>query len=100
MVELDLHLKLEKCTFTTSEVEYLGMIVKSSQLAMDPVKQKTEWYCTLANPIKSKRCLIVLRFHQFLSSIYFQLFHHHLSLYQLNQEKPSLELDILLAAHL
>ena len=38
MVELDLHLKLEKCTFTTSEVEYLGMIVKPGQLAMDPVK--------------------------------------------------------------
>ena len=38
MVELDLYLKLEKCTFTTSEVEYLGMIIKPSQLAMDPVK--------------------------------------------------------------
>ena len=38
MVDLDLHLKLEKCTFTTSMVEYLGMIVKPGQLAMDPVK--------------------------------------------------------------
>ena len=38
MVKLDLHLKLKKCTFTTSEVEYLGMIVKPGQLAMDPVK--------------------------------------------------------------
>ena len=38
MVELNLHLKLEKCTFTASEVEYLGMIVKPSQLAMDSVK--------------------------------------------------------------
>ena len=38
MVELDLHLKLEKCTFATTTVEYLGMIVKPGQLAMDPVK--------------------------------------------------------------
>ena len=38
MMELDLHLKLEKCRFATTEVEYLGMIVKSGQLAMDPVK--------------------------------------------------------------
>ena len=38
MTELDLHLKLEKCHFTATEVEYLGMIVKPGQLAMDPVK--------------------------------------------------------------
>ena len=38
MTELDIHLKLEKCRFATTEVEYLGMIVKPGQLAMDPVK--------------------------------------------------------------
>ena len=38
MKELDLYLKLEKCSFTVCEVEYLGMIVKPSSLAMDPVK--------------------------------------------------------------
>ena len=38
MTELDLHLKIEKCQFDVPEVEYLGMIVKPSQLAMDPVK--------------------------------------------------------------
>ena len=38
MMELDLHLKLEKCRFATNKVEYLGMIVKPRQLAMDPVK--------------------------------------------------------------
>ena len=37
-MELDLHLKLEKCTFAMQEVEYLGMIVQPNQLAMDPVK--------------------------------------------------------------
>ena len=38
MMDLDLYLKLEKCTFAATEVEYLGMIVQPGQLAMDPVK--------------------------------------------------------------
>ena len=38
MKELDLHLKLEKCQFVSLEVEYLSIIVKPGQLAMDPVK--------------------------------------------------------------
>jgi hypothetical protein len=38
MTELDLHLKLEKCRFAIPEVDYLGMIIKPRQLAMDPVK--------------------------------------------------------------
>ena len=38
MTELDLHLKLEKCQFNISKIEYLGMIVKPGQLTMDPVK--------------------------------------------------------------
>ena len=38
MTKLDLHLKLEKCHFATTKVEYLGMIVKPRQLTMDPVK--------------------------------------------------------------
>ena len=38
MMDLDLHLKLEKYTFAATKVEYLGMIVRLGQLAMDPVK--------------------------------------------------------------
>ena len=38
MTELDLHLKLEKCQFDVPEVEYLGMMVKPGQLAIDSVK--------------------------------------------------------------
>ena len=38
MTELDLHLKLEKCQFDIPEVKYLGMIMKSGQLAIDPIK--------------------------------------------------------------
>ena len=45
MKELDLYLKLEKCSFNVSEVEYFGMIVKPGSLAMDPVKVAgiTDW---------------------------------------------------------
>ena len=38
MKELNLYLKLEKCSFNVSKVEYLGMIVKPGSLAMDPIK--------------------------------------------------------------
>ena len=38
MKELDLYLKLEKCSFNIFEVEYLRMIVKPGSLTMDPVK--------------------------------------------------------------
>ena len=38
MTELNLHFKLEECRFATTEVEYLGMIIKPGQLAMDPIK--------------------------------------------------------------
>lgn len=36
--EEHLFLKPEKCTFDTSEVEYLGMIIRPGQVAMDPAK--------------------------------------------------------------
>ena len=38
MKELNLYLKLKKCSFNVSEVKYLGMIVKPGSLTMDPVK--------------------------------------------------------------
>ena len=38
MTKLDLHLKLEKCCFATTDVEYLRMIIKPGQLPMDPIK--------------------------------------------------------------
>ncbi|GLB38887.1 putative retrotransposable element tf2 155 kda protein type 1-like [Lyophyllum shimeji] len=36
--ENDLFLKLEKCTFEATEIEYLGMIVSHDHIAMDPTK--------------------------------------------------------------
>ena len=38
--EQEMYLKLEKCTFSAKEVEYLGMIVGKRGIQMDPVKLK------------------------------------------------------------
>ena len=40
MQEEDLHLKLAKCTFNQTEVEYLGLVVKNGEVLMDPTKLK------------------------------------------------------------
>ena len=40
MQEEYLHLKLAKCTFDQTEVEYLGLIVKNREVLMDPTKLK------------------------------------------------------------
>ena len=63
MIELDLHLKLEKCTFTATKVEYLRMIVKPGQLTMDPVKLNsiTHW----PTPSKVKDVHLFLGFANF-----------------------------------
>ena len=36
--EKDLFLKPEKCVFNTTEVDYLGFIVKPNEISMDPTK--------------------------------------------------------------
>ena len=40
MEEHDLYLKLKKCVFEVSEVEFLGVILGHGQVHMDPVKIK------------------------------------------------------------
>ena len=40
MKEEDLHLKLAKCTFNQTEVEYLGLVVRNGEVLMDPTKLK------------------------------------------------------------
>ena len=40
MQEEDLHLKLAKCAFDQTEVEYLGLVVKDREVLMDPTKLK------------------------------------------------------------
>ena len=41
----DLYLKPEKCEFEKSEIEYLGLIIRHGEVAMDPIKVKAvaEW---------------------------------------------------------
>ena len=34
----DLHLRLEKCEFKRSEIEYLGLVIRHSEVSMDLVK--------------------------------------------------------------
>ena len=36
MKEEDLHLKLIKCAFDQTEVEYLGLVVRNGEVLMDP----------------------------------------------------------------
>ena len=38
MKELDLHLKIKKCKFGTSHIDYLGMILLSGHIEMHPTK--------------------------------------------------------------
>ena len=40
MKEEDLHLKLAKCAFDQTEVEYLGLVVRKGEILMDPTKLK------------------------------------------------------------
>ena len=40
MEEEDLHLKLTKCAFDQTEVEYLRLVVKDSKVLIDPTKLK------------------------------------------------------------
>ena len=45
MKELDLHLKLKKCRFGVEEVDFLGLILRPGEIAMDPTKLSgiAEW---------------------------------------------------------
>ena len=68
MIKLDLHLKLEKCTFTTTMVEYLGMIVKPGQLAIDPVKLNSIAQWPTPSKVKDVRSFLGFAnfYHQFI----------------------------------
>ena len=45
MKELNLHLKLKKCKFGVKEVDFLGLILRPGEIAMDPTKLSgiAEW---------------------------------------------------------
>ena len=58
---------------------------------------QTIQYCRMANPHQSKRCQIIPRVCQLLLKIHWQLLQHSLPTYQLDQEKPGVEVDPLLS---
>ena len=58
MQEEDLHLKLAKCAFDQTEVEYLGLIVKDGQILMDPTKLKAVKQWELPKLVKVVRSFI------------------------------------------
>ena len=60
MKELELHLKLKKCKFGVKEVDFLGLILRPREIAMDPTKLLgiTEW----PTPTKVKDIRSFLKF--------------------------------------
>ena len=45
LMDANLFLKLSKCTFDATTIEYLGMVIKYGHMEMDPIKVKgiKEW---------------------------------------------------------
>ena len=58
MKEEDLHLKLAKCTFNQTEVEYLGLIVKDREVLMNPTKLKAVEQWEPPRSVKAVRSFI------------------------------------------
>ena len=58
MKEEDLHLKLAKCAFNQTEVEYLGLVVRNREVLMDPTKLKAVEQWELPKSVKAVRSFI------------------------------------------
>ena len=58
MKEEDLHLKLAKCAFDQTEVEYLGLVVKNGEILMDPTKLKAVEQWEPPKSVKAVRSFI------------------------------------------
>ena len=58
MKEEDLHLKLTKCIFDQTEVEYLGLVVRNGEVLMDLTKLKAVEQWELPKSVKVVRSFI------------------------------------------
>ena len=58
MEEENLHLKLAKCTFNQTEVEYLGLVVRDGEVLMDPTKLKAVEQWKPPKSVKAVRSFI------------------------------------------
>ena len=52
MKELNLHLKLKKCKFGVTKVDFLGLTLRPGEIAMDPTKLSriTDWPSKMSDP--------------------------------------------------
>ena len=58
MKEENLHLKLAKCAFDQTEVEYLGLVVRNGEVLMDPTKLKAVEQWEPPKSVKAVRSFI------------------------------------------
>ena len=58
MKEEDLHLKLTKCAFDQTEIEYLGLVVRNGEVLMDPTKLKAVEQWEPPKSVKAVRSFI------------------------------------------
>ena len=68
----DLYLKPEKCYFDVPEVEFLGLILKPGQLAMDPVKVEGVTHWPVPQNVKEVQSFVGF-------ANFYQRFIHHFS---------------------
>ena len=89
MKELDLYLKLKKCKFRVTKVDFLRLILWPGEIAMD----QTIWDCGLAHPNKSQRCQVLLGICQLLQKIYWRLLKYCMTPHQPYKKEQRVELD-------
>ena len=58
MKKEDLHLKLAKCTFDQTKVEYLRLVVRKGEVLMDPTKLKAVEQWELPKSVRVVRSFI------------------------------------------
>ena len=56
--DCNIHLKLAKCVFDQTEVEYLGLVVRNGEVLMDPTKLKVVELWELPKSVKAVRSFI------------------------------------------
>ena len=71
LADNDLYLKLQKCQFETTEVEYLGVIISEDHIAMDPIKVNS--IKKLETAYNAPRTARLFGFPQLLPHVYLEL---------------------------
>lgn len=77
MKDLGLHLKIKKCKFGVSEINYLGHILRPGEITMDLSKLDRIKNWPILNSLTQLHSFWI---HQLLLKIHRQLFHQHLNI--------------------